>query len=88
MLWHMSARFASMDTPRRVRIFKNGRNQAIRIPRELEIDAAEATIRKEGKRLVIEPVARPSLLELVATWQPLKVRIPDIPDVPAEPVEL
>ena len=23
-----------MDTPRRVRIFKNGRNQAIRIPRE------------------------------------------------------
>jgi antitoxin VapB len=77
-----------MDTVRRVRIFKNGRNQAIRIPRELEIDAAEATIRKEGKRLVIEPVARPSLLELVATWRPLKVRFPDIPDAPSEPVEL
>ena len=77
-----------MDTLRRVRIFKNGRNQAIRIPRELEIDAAEATIRKEGKRLVIEPVARPSLLELVATWRPLKVRFPDFPDAPPEPVEL
>jgi antitoxin VapB len=77
-----------MDVLRRVRIFKNGRNQAIRIPRELELDAAEATIRKEGKRLVIEPVARPSLLELVGTWRPLEVRFPDFPDAPPEPVEL
>jgi antitoxin VapB len=77
-----------MDTLRRVRIFKNGRNQAIRIPRELELDAAEATIRKEGKRLVIEPVARPSLLELVGTWRPLKVHFPEVPDGPPEPVEL
>jgi antitoxin VapB len=77
-----------MDALRRVRIFKNGRNQAIRIPRELELDAAEATIRKEGKRLIIEPVARPSLLELVATWRPLDVRFPDFPDAPPEPVEL
>jgi antitoxin VapB len=77
-----------MAAVRRVRIFKNGRNQAIRIPRELELDAAEATIRKEGKRLVIEPVARPSLLELVATWRPLGVPFPDFPDAPPEPVEL
>jgi antitoxin VapB len=77
-----------MDALRRVRIFKNGRNQAIRIPRELELDAAEATIRKEGNRLVIEPVARPSLLDLVATWRPLEVRFPDFPDAPPEPVEL
>lgn len=77
-----------MDAVRRVRIFKNGRNQAIRIPRELELDAAEATIRKEGKRLVIEPVARPSLLQLVATWRPLGVHFPDSPDAPPEPVEL
>lgn len=77
-----------MDAVRRVRIFKNGRNQAIRIPRELELDAAEATIRKEGKRLVIEPVARRSLLELVATWRPLGVAFADFPDPPPEPVEL
>ena len=77
-----------MDALRRVRIFKNGRNQAIRIPRELELDAAEATIRKEGKRLVIEPVARPSLLELIATWRPLETGFPDFPDAPPEPVDL
>ncbi len=77
-----------MDPLRRVRIFKNGSNQAIRIPRELELDAEEATIRKDGKRLVIEPVERRSLLKLLSTWRPLDVRFPDILDTPPEPVEL
>lgn len=77
-----------MEQTRRVRIFKNGRNQAIRIPREFELDAQEATLRKEGSRLVIEPIERPSLLRLLDTWQPLKERLPDVPDAPAEPVEL
>lgn len=75
-----------METSRRVRIFKNGSNQAIRIPRELE--TREATIRREGHRLVIEPVARVSLLDLLATWGPLEVRFPGFPDTPPEPVEL
>jgi antitoxin VapB len=77
-----------VDAVRRVRIFKNGRNQAIRIPRELELDAEEATIHKEGKRLVIEPLERPSLLGLLSTWRPLDARFPDVPDAPPEPVEL
>ena len=62
--------------------------QAIHIPREPELDAAEATIRKEGNRLVIEPIARPSLLDLVATWRRFEVRFPDFPDAPPEPIEL
>ena len=45
-----------MDALRRVRIFKNGRNQAIRIPRDLELDAAEATIRKIGRASCRETV--------------------------------
>lgn len=77
-----------MDHPRRVRIFKNGSNQAIRIPRELELKAAEATIRREGRRLVIEPVERISLLELLATWQPIDIRFPDFADPPPKPVKL
>ena len=31
-----------MHTERRVRFFRNGRNQAVRIPREFEMDAQEA----------------------------------------------
>ncbi len=77
-----------MDSLRRVRIFKNGSNQAIRIPRDLELDAEEATIRKDGKRLVIEPVERRSVLKLLSTWRPLDVRFPEILDTPPEPVEL
>jgi len=47
-----------MNTGRHVRFFRNGRNQAIRIPREFEVDAEEAIIRREGDRLVIEPIRK------------------------------
>jgi antitoxin VapB len=32
-----------MRLERHVRLFRNGRNQALRIPRELELDVDEAT---------------------------------------------
>lgn len=75
-------------TLRHVRIFKNGRNQAIRIPRELELSTSEATIHREGKRLVIEPVERTSLLDVVATWEPLDIEFPELADEKPDAVEL
>lgn len=63
---------------RRVRLFRNGRNQALRIPREMELDADEATIRRDGDRLIIEAVAPRPLLDLLATWGPLDEDWPDI----------
>jgi antitoxin VapB len=75
-------------TLRHVRIFKNGRNQAIRIPRELELSTSEATIHREGKRLVIEPVERTSLLDVVATWEPLDIEFPELADEKPGAVEL
>lgn len=75
-------------TLRHVRIFKNGRNQAIRIPRELELPTSEATIHREGKRLVIEPVERTSLLDVVATWEPLDMEFPEPADEKPDAVEL
>ena len=50
---------------RQVKIFKNGRNQAVRIPREFELPGEDAIMRKEGERLIIEP-APPSSLSDVA----------------------
>ena len=41
---------------RHVRLFRNGRNQALRIPREFELEGDEAIVRKEGDRLIVEPV--------------------------------
>jgi antitoxin VapB len=43
-------------TERRVSLFRNGRNQAVRIPRSFELPGREVVMRKEGDRLIIEPV--------------------------------
>ena len=39
-----------MQTVRHVRLFRNGRNQALRIPREYEFEGKEAIIYKDGDR--------------------------------------
>lgn len=73
---------------RHVRLFRNGRNQALRIPRDLELPGREATLRKEGSRLIVEPVAGPSLLAVLAKLKPLDEDVPPIVRAAAEPVEL
>ena len=77
-----------MDTRRLVRLFKNGRNQALRIPRDLELPGQEAILRKKGRRLVVEPVARPSLLAVLARLKPLDEDFPTIKRPAAEPVDI
>ena len=76
-----------MIPERHVKLFKNGRNQAVRIPREFELPGNEAVMRKEGERLIIEPVEPKSLLAVLATLQPLDEEFPPIPELPAKPVE-
>jgi antitoxin VapB len=73
---------------RRVRLFKNGRSQAVRIPREFELPGKEAIMRKEGERLIIEPAPKRSLLELLDSWDPIDEEFPPIEDMPPEPVDL
>jgi len=63
---------------RHVRLFRNGRNQALRIPREFELEGDEAIIRKEGDRLIVEPVHKGRLLALLATLDPIEESFPDI----------
>ena len=77
-----------MGAERKVKLFKNGRNQAVRIPREFELPGEDAIMRKEGDRLIIEPVPKLSLLEYLATLEPIEDEFPDIDDPPAEPVDL
>ena len=78
-----------MQTERHVRLFRNGRNQAVRIPRDFEIDGNEAIIRKDGKRLIIEPVsAKNRLVELLKTLEPIQTKIPELEDPPVEDEEI
>lgn len=69
-----------MIDKRHVRLFKNGRNQAVRIPRELELPGQEAILYRDGDRLVLEPVAAPSLLSLLGSWTPIDTDWPAIDD--------
>lgn len=73
-----------MQTERHVRLFRNGRNQAVRIPREFEMDAREAVIRKDGDRLIIEPIPKKSLLELLTGWDAMEEDFPEINDPPVQ----
>lgn len=68
----------TVPSERHVRLFRNGRNQAIRIPREFELDADEAVIHKEGGRLVIEPVRPKGLLATLATLPSLEEDFEDV----------
>ena len=61
-----------------VRLFRNGRNQALRIPREFEFEGDEALLRREGDRLIIEPLRREGLLATLAALEPLDVDMPDV----------
>ena len=65
---------------RHVRLFRNGRNQALRIPREFELEGEEAIIHKEGDRLIVEPIRKGRLLSLLTSLPPLAEPFPDIDD--------
>jgi antitoxin VapB len=68
------------ETERHVRLFRNGRNQALRIPREFELEGNEAIIRKEGNRLIVEPIRKGQLLTLLSTLRPIDEPFPDVDD--------
>jgi antitoxin VapB len=66
-------------TPRRARLFRNGRNQAIRIPREFELPGEEVIVSREEDCLVIEPVRKkPGLLAVLRKLTPLDEEFPDV----------
>lgn len=73
---------------RRVRLFRNGRNQAVRIPREYELPGDEAIMRREGNRLILEPAPPRSLLAVLTELEPLGEDFPPIEDRPPEDVDL
>jgi antitoxin VapB len=74
----------AMPEQRNVRLFRNGRNQAVRIPVEFELPGNEAIMHRDGDRLVIEPVRKRGLVALLKAMKPLQEDFPEIDDpVPA-----
>lgn len=94
---------ASTVTPaagRHVRLFRNGANQAVRIPKEFEMPGVEAILHREGTRLILEPVlpkyekgspaAMLAMLEELRRLGPCDDEFPDVDEglLPVEPVNL
>jgi antitoxin VapB len=71
-----------------VSLFRNGRNQSVRIPVEFELPGTKAIMRREGDRLVIEPVRKRGLAELLRSWEPLDEDFPEIKDAPLDPEDI
>lgn len=60
MPWHMPAFSGGVyggsgmtGTTRMARVFRNGRNQAVRIPKEFEFAGRELVIRRQGDVLIL-----------------------------------
>lgn len=71
----------SLESPaRHVRLFRNGANQAVRIPKEFELPGKEAEIRQIGQTLVITPINAPknTLRALLDSWEPMDEDFPDV----------
>ena len=40
------------------KVFWSGRSQAVRLPKEFRVDGDEVRIRRDGKKIVLEPIAK------------------------------
>jgi antitoxin VapB len=67
-----------------VKLFRMGEGQAVCIPRDFELPGREAIMSKQGERLILEPVLRPSLLAVLATLSPIAEELPPIEELPYE----
>ena len=78
----------SRSTPRQVKLFRNNRNQAVRIPVEFELPGNEALISRDGDRLIIEPVPPQGLSAVLDSWAPIGDGFAEIDDPFVVPEEI
>ena len=79
-----------VEQMREVKLFRNGRNQAVRIPVEFELPGNEAIMRKDGDRLIIEPKRKSGLIEWLRSIEPWDQEFPNLDEglPPLEDVDL
>lgn len=67
-----------MQNPRYVSLLTSGQDQVLTIPHEFALSGPEVLLRKEGHRLIIEPIPPSSLLSLLTTLQDISDNFPDV----------
>lgn len=78
--------------PREAKLFRNNKSQAVRIPADFEFPGDRVLIRRDGEKLILEPVRRKNLLDILAELKPLGPQdaFPDVDDtlLPARGIDL
>ena len=57
--------------PARAKLFTHGGSQAVRLPKAFRFEGAEVTVRREGEKVILEPVRtrpKPTPEEMRAFW--------------------
>ena len=67
-----------MQAPRQVSLYSTGEDQILTIPHEFMLPGTEVLLRKEGDRLIVEPIKPLSLLALLATLEDISDEFPDV----------
>lgn len=77
---------------REAKLFRNNKSQAVRIPADFEMPGDRVMIHRDGARLIIEPIRRKNILEVLAKLEPLGPddQFPDVDDtlLPAKSIDL
>ena len=77
-----------VEMVRHVKLFRNGRNQAIRIPVDFELPGTDAVLHRDGNRLIIEPMVGAGLAALLDSWGSAEDALPDIDDPALSPKDI
>jgi antitoxin VapB len=51
----------AVGAEQRAKLFANGRSQAVRLPKDFRMPGTEVSIRREGSRIILEPLEECSL---------------------------
>lgn len=77
---------------REAKLFRNNKSQAVRIPADFELPGTSVMIHRDGERLILEPIRRRNILEVLARLDPLGPddEFPDVDDtlLPAKAIDL
>lgn len=73
----------------KAKVFLNGRSRSIRIPVGIDLPGDEVIFRQEDGVVTLKPaMPNQSLIEWLATLEPIDIDWPEIEDPPPEPVDL
>lgn len=79
-----------MTTTYRVKLIRNGDTQSLILPQGFIFSSTEFTLRQEENRLILEPIQKKSLLELLSSLDDLDEEFPDIEEglLPLDNIDL